>query len=376
MPKESYNVRVLRSKALASLKTGITAFNGLEDAGRITVVLLSFQHAFEMLLKAALEAKKARVFDRRTGKSIGLETAINLAQQTDGIKLTDDEAGTIRALDALRDAEQHWHVLIDEGMLYLYVRAAVTLFGDLLARVFGALLADHLPSRVLPISAEPPQELRLLVDREFERVSKLLRPGRRASAEANARIRALLATEALADPNAAEVSESDVRRVAKGIREGKTREQVFPKLTGYSTDTTGTGLAVEVRVVKAGGLPVTYTSDPSVEPAAIRTVDLQKKFWMGPRELAERAGLKPGQALAMRRHLGLDGNDDHYSHQFVFGSTKYVRYSDNALRAIKDALPSVDLDRVWQAHRPVAHTRASGRQTACTEPGCVQASDG
>src|SRR3546814_3416797 len=85
-----------------------------------------FQHAFEMLLKGALDSKKVQVFDRRSGKSIGLERAINLAQQTDGIKLTDDEAGTIRALDALRDAEQHWYVVVDEGMLYLYVRAAVT----------------------------------------------------------------------------------------------------------------------------------------------------------------------------------------------------------------------------------------------------------
>ena len=36
----------------------MTAFNSLDDHGRVTTVLLSFQHAFEMLLKAALEAKK------------------------------------------------------------------------------------------------------------------------------------------------------------------------------------------------------------------------------------------------------------------------------------------------------------------------------
>lgn len=371
MPRESYNVRVLRSKALASLRNGVIAFNGLDDAGRVTTVLLSFQHAFEMLLKAALETKKARVFDRRSGKSISLETAINLAQQTEGIKLSDEEAGTVRALDALRDAEQHWHVLVDEGILYLYVRAAVTLFDDLLDRVYDARLADHLPSRVLPISAEPPQELSILVDREYDRVATLLLPGRRASAEANARIRALLATEALADPNAAEVSESDVRRVARGIREGKTREQVFPKLTGYSTSATGGGLTVEVRVVKSGGLPVTFTSDPSTEPAAIRTVDLQKKFWMGPLDLASRAGLKQNQALTMRRHLGLDANDDHFSHQFVFGKSKHLRYSDNALRAIKDAVPTVDLARVWEAHRTIAFNRDAGTPQTCTEPGCV-----
>jgi len=43
---------------LGSFRTGVTAFNSLDDHGRVTTVLLSFQHAFEMLLKAALEAKK------------------------------------------------------------------------------------------------------------------------------------------------------------------------------------------------------------------------------------------------------------------------------------------------------------------------------
>ena len=57
MPKESYDVRVLRSKAVASLPTGVTAFNGLENDGRVTTVLLSVQHAFEMLLKAILLSK-------------------------------------------------------------------------------------------------------------------------------------------------------------------------------------------------------------------------------------------------------------------------------------------------------------------------------
>lgn len=260
---------------------------------------------------------------------------------------------------------------MDEGLLYLYVRAAVTLFDDLLSRVFGERLGDHLPSRILPISAEPPQSLELLVDREYERVAELLRPGRRASAEASARIRALLATEALADPDAAEVSESDVRRVSKGIRAGKTRAQVFPKLTGYSTDVSGSGLMVEVRMVKTGGLPVTYSDDLDLEPAAIRTVDLEKKFYMGPYDLADRAGVPRSKAVALRRHLGLDGNDDHFSHRFVFGSQKHLRYSDNALNAMKQGKARVDMDRVWAAHRTPAWNKRADSLPPCDQPGCV-----
>lgn len=371
MPKESYDVRVLRSKAVASLRTGVTAFNGLDDEGRVTTVLLSIQHAFEMLLKAILVAKKDKtVFDKRSQQSISLEGAIRRCQQWDGVKLSDAEAGTIRALDALRDAEQHWHLVVDEGLLYLNIRAAITLFDDLLGRVFDQRLGEHLPARVVPVSAEPPQSLDLLVDREYRRIAELLKPGRRATGEGMARIRSLLATEALADPDAAEISEADVRRVARGIRDGKLREQVFPKLSGLTSDIQGVGLSVEVRMVKSGGLPVTYTKDPGVDVSAIRMVDLEKKFHLGTYELADAAGVPRGKAIALRRHLGLDEDDDHYSHAFVFGRSKHLRYSDNAVRAMKKALGEVDLERVWDAHRTIAYNQSDDRPV-CDQPGCV-----
>lgn len=371
VPRESYNVRVLRGKALASLRTGVAAFNGLDSDGRTTSVLLSLQHAFEMLLKAILEAKKDKgVFDKRSQKSISLEKAINRCQQLEGVKVTDEEAGVIRHLDAMRDAEQHWHLTVDEGLLYHNARASVTLFDDLLQRVFQESLSKYIPARVLPISAEAPMALDLLVDREFRRIADLLRPGRRATAEAKARVRALLATEAIADADAAEVREDDVRRVTTGIRDGKTREQVFPKLTGYTSDIQGDGVAVEVRLVKGGGLPMTYTDDPDADTAAIRTVDLQKKFHMGPYDLADKAGVDRTRSVALRRHLGLGDDDDHFSHRFQFGSTKLLRFSNNALTAMRQAMNTVDLEHVWQAHRTIPSNHKTV-QPPCDQPGCV-----
>ena len=137
-----------------------------------------------MLSKAILSARTdSTIPDKRSQQSISLEGAIRRCQQWDGVKLTEDASGTKRALDTLRDAEQHWHPIVDEGLLYLEVRAAVTLVDDLLGRVFAQRLAEHLPARILPLSAEPPQSLDLLVDREFERIAELLKPGRKASGE-------------------------------------------------------------------------------------------------------------------------------------------------------------------------------------------------
>jgi hypothetical protein len=150
------SARILKCKAIFSVRVSVGAFNGLNDDGRPTAVLLHLQHAFEMLLKAALRQKRVPVFDKVTGRSIGFESAIRQAQQPSGIKLTEEEAGTLRAIDAMRDDEQHWYNEVDEGILYVHARAAITLINDLLQRVFD----EHL--------AEPAHDFDVLVDREYQ----------------------------------------------------------------------------------------------------------------------------------------------------------------------------------------------------------------
>ena len=267
------SARILKRKAVSSFRRSIGAFNSVDDDGRVTTVLLHAQHAFEMLLKAALNQKRVAVFDKATGRSIGFEAVLRQAAQTTGIKLTDEEAGTLRAIDALRDDEQHWYNDVDEALLYVHLRAAVTLFDDLLQRVFNEHLADHLPRRILPVSTEPPQDFQVLVDQEYTKIAELLQPGRRMGAEARARIRTLLAMEAHTEPDT-KVSDKDVTRVEAGIREGKQRTQVFPRLGKVGAAVSGDGLEVQVRFVRhEGALPVTFTNDEEVDAAAIRTVD-------------------------------------------------------------------------------------------------------
>ena len=122
--------RLLKEKAIASLRRATQAFNSLDDNGRAGTVLLHAQHSFEMLLKAALSEKRVMIFDRNTGRSIGFEKCVNLATEKFG--LVPSEAGTLRAIDAMRDDEQHYLGCDDEGLLYVHLRAAVTLFDDLL----------------------------------------------------------------------------------------------------------------------------------------------------------------------------------------------------------------------------------------------------
>lgn len=359
------SARILKRKAVSSLRTSVGAFNGLSDEGRATTVLLHLQHAFEMLLKASLNQKQIVLFDSKTGRSIGFESAIRQAQQTAGIKLTDEEAGTLRAIDAMRDDEQHWYNEVDEGLLYVHVRAGVTLFDDLLSRVFDERLANHLPLRVLPVSTEPPRDFDFLVDREYAKVAELLQPGRRAGAEARARIRTLLAMEAHTEPET-RVSDKDVTRVEKGIRDGKARDVVFPRLSGISAAVTGVGVEVQVRFTKKGGMPVTFVAD-GADAAAVRTVDLQNKFHRSAFEMADELGLSRPKAHALRAHLGID-DDPKLTHTFSFGSQHPVRYSDQAFSKMKAAAETLDMDAIWASHRA---TGDNASLAPCTQKDCA-----
>jgi hypothetical protein len=355
--------RVLKRKALMSFITAAEAFNSPRDDGRVTKVLLHLQHAFEMLLKAALFQAGKSVFDQKTGRSISFESCVKLAMNDTKITLTETDAGTLRAIDAMRDDEQHWFNEVSEQILYLHVRAGVTLFDDLLQRVFGERLSTVLPERVLPVSADPPQDLALLLDDEYTQITKLLRPGRRASHEARARIRTLLAIEAHVEPDT-RVSEKDVDRVEKGIRNGDPRDEVFPRLSNLTTAVDGAGLTVTVHFTKKDGAPVRYTGDHSTPAAAIREIDLRNKYHRSPGDLATAVGLSGPRAFALRRHLGID-DDESCRYDFQFGSQQHPRYSDNAFTKMREAMRDLDMDVIWEAHDPSRKGRPP-----CSVPGC------
>lgn len=80
-----------------------------------------------------------------------------------------------------------------------------------------------------------------------------------------------------------QVSRKDVARVQRAILAGKPRGQVFPRLSVLGTEVAGEGVQVTVRFSKAKGAPVRLVAaDEEVEAAAIREVDLQRKYHWSP----------------------------------------------------------------------------------------------
>jgi hypothetical protein len=245
-----------------------------------------------------------------------------------------------------------------EGILFLHLRAAVTIFDRILRDVFHETLADQLPARVLPISTQPPKALDLLIDEEYSQVRSLLTPGRRQGAIARARIRTLFALESHVREEG-ETTARDVNRAQAAIRRGDDRGDVFPQLSGLSSKTSGLEVTIKVQQTKKDGIPVRYVSDGAEgETALVREVDLHKKFHFTRRDLAKHLGLTPPKAAALRAYLKIDA-DDQAHRSFSFGHTTHEGYSDTALDRMRDALATgLDIVKVWRDYKS---GRASGR---------------
>jgi hypothetical protein len=150
---------------------------------------------------------------------------------------------------------------------------------------------------VLPISTSPPRDIQILIDEQFHQVEELLKPGKRRRAEARAKIRGLLALEGHVSEEA-QVSERDVNRVERGIREGKDITNVFPRLGQVGTEFSQEGPTLKVHFTRGGGgAPVEYiAADDPREAAAVREVDLQRKYYISKPDLAQRLELTPPRA--------------------------------------------------------------------------------
>lgn len=338
------DARTLKNRAIESLRTAMTAFNSYDDSGRITTVLLHSQHACEMLIKATLIQNKIRAFDKDTGRAIGFERCIGICAAQ--LELTAEEAGIMRAIGAQRDAAQHWLICVSEDLLYMQLRALITAFDAYLKRKLDVSLQECIPLRIMPISTAPPGDFEFLVDREFSYINELLQPGRRARDEARARIRTMLAMEAIVTDEV-QISERDINRIEYAIRTGAAFKAVFPRLATVGTNTGGEGVNLVVHFTKKQGAPVRYIGgdDPS-DAAAVREVDLRKKFYMQRTELAEKIGLSSPKAKTLRDHLNID-NDASCCHVFEFRSQKIYCYSDNALRQMSQALADIDINTLW-----------------------------
>ena len=353
--------RLLLNRATQSLVLAVEHFNRPSDISRHEAVLVFLDHAFEMVLKAAIIHQGGRIREKRAQETIGFEQCVRKCLSDAQVKcLTDDQAATIRTINGLRDAAMHHILELSEQQLYLHTQSGVTLFDDFLRAVFAKTLADILPERVLPVSTRPPTDILIMVDERVTQIRGLLKAGTRRALEARAGVRALAIMERALDGQSGQPREGDLQRFTRRLKEGEAWTSLFPGVAGLRIDVEGGGPVVSLRISKTEGFPTKLVKEGE-EPAAViavRRVEELGYYSLGATEVAKHVGLTVPKAGAVIRHLRLQ-EDPEYFKEIWIGKSRHKRYSQKAIQRIEEVLPTLDMDSVWQDNRPRPRPQAA-----------------
>jgi hypothetical protein len=346
-------VDALLRQAVDSLILGIEHFNRPSECGRVASVLLMLDHCVEMFLKAALLNRGTEIRNTTNGYAHSVDYCLNKATDDAQIKfLSDDERRTFQVLNGLRDQAQHYLVDVSEQIIYTVAQGTVTLIAELLPRVFGRHLADHLPKRVLPISTNPPQDIQVLMDDEFRQLKELLAHASDGLAT-EPRLRSLLAIDRALNLQPTQVPNDELQAAVNTIQQSDKWEDVFKGIAQVKLTADGAGVDLAIHITKKDGIPVRIAADNENAQAviAVRRINDTDFYCFNTTTLAKKIGLSSPKTLALIHYLGLQ-DDPNCFKRIVIGRSPFKMYSGNALSRLKDAIPDVDIEKIWQSHGP------------------------
>lgn len=349
-----HEAKVLLHKSLDSLFLAIDHFNRPHDRGRPEAVLMLIDRAFELLLKATIVHKGGKIREPGSNETFGFDKCVRKCVSDEGLKcLSEDDAFTLRTLNNLRDAAQHYMVSLSEQNLYMNAQAGLTLFRRIIKDVFNQDLADHFPERVLPVTTSPPQDFVGVIQAEFDDIKKLVKPKSRRRLQAKAKLRPLAIFEASIRGEHVQPGEAQLNRLVRAVVEGKSWTDLFPGVASLRLETAGTGLNVSLRITKSEGEPIHLVGEENSDAqiVGIKRVNELSYYSLGARNIAEKLGLSLPRLYAVIKALEVKNNEQFYK-EFRFGKTVHKRYSPKALDYLQQKIPELDLIQVWEDHRP------------------------
>ena len=318
--------------------------------------LILMDHAFEMLLKSAIVHRGGRIRELRAAQTIGFDACVRKGLSDRALQfLSAEQAATLRAINALRDAAYHYLLELSEQMLYLHVQSGVTIFADLLDSVFDERLSDYLPERVLPVTAHPPQEMDLLVASEIEQISSLLTPGKRRRIKARARVRGLAIMEGSINCENGQPSDQYLDETLNQIAADTHWTEIFPGIAALRFDPDGGGIPFSLRIVKSGDATpirvVSASDEPGAEIVAVKRVNESGFYSLGLHDLADKTGVGRNKLRAVILELDIQSESEYFK-EICIGRSVHKRYSPKALDLLKSQLPSLNVDEIWARRRP------------------------
>ena len=350
MKKEA---RLLLEKAIDSLIISIEHFNRPSDRGRVPTVLIMLDHAFEMLLKAAILHKGGRIREKRAPQTIGFDACVRKALSNADIKfLTLEQALQLQTINGLRDAAQHHLVKISEQHFYIHAQGGLTLYRDIMSKVFSKDLKTELPERVLPISTTPPTDLVTVFDNDVKEIRKLLGSGQRRRVEATAKLRSLAIVDAALRGERLQPSRGQLAKLAGAIANGTKWHKLFLGVASVNMTATGNGPSLDLRISKKEGIPIHLVPEGTqgATVVGVKRVNELGYYSLGRNQVAQKIGLSGPKTTAMIWHLKLRDNIEYFK-EFKIGASYFARYSSKTVEAIKKALQNANIDKIWNAYK-------------------------
>ena len=306
--------KLLLDKGISSLITSVDFFNSSRDVGRSTAVLLMLDHAFEMLLKAALVQRGAdiKTKEKIEGDTISFVECVHKALSDGELKfLRVHQDASLLEIHSLRNVEQH-HVLdITEQKLYMTLQVGFTIFTDVVRVVFEKDLADRLPKRVLPIATTPLVDIHTLYQNEVEAVKQLLLPGMRRMAQVRAQLRSLTVTEKTLHGDSRIPTDKDLDTIAEKLKKGVDWQDIFHGVAQMEITTKGYGPSIELRLTKRDGIPVHIAAEDEPVAGIARYVDYKDVYSLNLTKLREKFSWTQPKCLAVVEHLNLKDDEEH-----------------------------------------------------------------
>jgi hypothetical protein len=315
-----------------------------------------------MLLKASIFQRRGTVRDRGDNLSHSLLRCIDISTSDLGT-LTAEEHTLLLAVKQDRDCATHDSIVMSDDLLYVHMRAGISCFRRLLLAEFAENLTDLLPSRVIPVSAAPPSDLRQLVEDELAVISRLLAPGKRKTVEASARLRPLLSLDGSATGRSDQPTQAEVDRAARSFRDGKDWKSVLPGLASLQIGTAvpgGDAQEVVLRISKdSESVPVRRAqTGEEHEALAYRGVNTFDEFGIKLTTFGERLGVSQREGYAIIDALDLKHDDRAYHlRKTKAGNIQFQGLSARAIERGKAALADPTFDLPTAMKRYAAKTK-------------------
>jgi len=345
-------VKSLLSRGIDSLVLAIDHFNKPWNKGRIVIVFMLLNHSFEMLLKAAILHKGGRIREKRAKETIGFDHCVRKCLSDHQVRfLNEDQALAIRTINSLRDAATHYLLDIREEQFYIHVQSGITVFKDILNKVFEKDLSDFLPERVLPVCTKLPKDLVLLIDEEIEEIKKLLTLPRRKISLAKSRLRPIAIMENAVKGDSTQPSDKDLNKILQNLAKNSW-QSIFHGIAGLNIDTQSEGLNISLRLTKKVGIPVRLIKEGEEKglPVAVKRVNELDYYNLNVTKLSKKLCLTIPKALALIHYFNIQSDEELFK-VIKIGASKFNRYSPKALNFLKKKLDEVDIKEIWKQYK-------------------------